>query len=185
MVCDIFQSKWFSEQVEREASREVLGVGDRIGEVLSIAATIGFIAFIAIHQTRPTGFFTDEASTFDIALIYLALIIGMVPPAARFLTGHRNFARPLEALGMVVFIAVALYLLLVFPFDISRFAQPLPRSLEFLLDWVPESLAKWVMGVGVAASAFFAPFTFQLYVSVKRRLSEDASGEPAEIVQEA
>lgn len=180
MVSGIFPSKWFSQQVEEETSRDVLGIGDRVGEVLGMVASALFIAFIAIHQTRPTGFFTDESGSLDAALIYLVLVVGMVPPAVRFLLGRRNVVRPLDAGGMAAFAVVGLYFLIAFPFDMSRFAQPLPRSLEFLLDWIPESLARWILAIGVVACAFFSPYTLRLYAFVKRRLSEEEPEGPAE-----
>ena len=160
--------KWFSDQVEREAKREFLSVGERIGEAVSIVATVVFIAFIAIHQTRPTGFFTDDSAP---ALVYLVLVYGMVPSAMRLFLGRRNVARPLEAIGMAMFFAVGLYFLMTFPFEMSRFAQPLPHDLEFLLEWISATLAKWVLAIGVIACAFFAPYTFLLYLSIRGRLS--------------
>ena len=167
--------KWFSNQVEREAKREFLSGGERIGEAVSIVATVVFIAFIAIHQTRPTGFFTDDSAP---ALVYLVLVYGMVPPAMRLFLGRRNVARPLEAIGMAMFFAVGLYFLITFPFDMSRFAQPLPHNLEFLLEWISATLAKWVLAIGVIACAFFAPYTFLLYLSIRGRLSGSCLEEP-------
>lgn len=178
MVENIFQSKWFSGQVEKEAARDVLRVGDRVGELLALIGSVIFIAFIAIHQTRPTGFFTGDSGDLAASLVYLVLAVGMVPPAVRLVAGRRNVARPLEAAGMAVFVVVGLYLLIVFPFDMSRFAQPLPRSLEFLLDWIPELLARSVLAIGSAACIFFSPYTFQLYLSVKGRLSGQGVPEP-------
>lgn len=178
MVSDLLHPKWITEQVEREASREVLGLGERIGEAIGLVVSVIFIAFIAIHQTRPTGFFTGDSVGTDAALIYIVVVIGMIPAAMRLLLGRRNVARPLEACGMAAFAAVGLYFLITFPFDMSRFAQPLPRSLEFLLDWVPESLAKTLLAIGVVACLFFAPFTYRLHLSVKRYLAEERQTEP-------
>ncbi len=177
MESKVLDLKWFSGQVEREAKREHLSVGERIGEAVSIVATVVFIAFIAIHQTRPTGFFTDDSAP---ALVYLVLVYGMVPPAMRLFLGRRNVARPLEAIGMAMFFAVGLYFLITFPFDMSRFAQPLPHDLEFLLEWISATLAKWVLAIGVIACAFFAPYTFLLYPAVKKRLSEEPVESPSE-----
>lgn len=173
MVGNVFKSKWFDEQVEREASRDPLKIGDRVGEVVAMIVTIVSIAFIAIHQTRPTGFFTGDSVALDAGLIYLMMVVGMVPQVFRLLTGRRNFARPFEAVGMAVYAPVGLYFAISFPFDISRLAEPLPRSMEFLLDWVPESLARTLLAIGVVACVFFAPYTFQLYLAVKKRLPQE------------
>jgi len=180
VVRNVFQSKWFSEQVEREAARDDMSPAERLGEAIALVGSAIVVAFFVIHQTRPTGFFTDDFGTAGAAVLYFMIGFGMLPPVFRLLLGRRNVARPLDALGMGTFGAGALYLLIVFPFDMSRFAQPLPHSLEFLLDWIPESLAKWVLAVGVVACVFFGPYTYQLHVSVKRLLSEGVSEEFSE-----
>jgi len=177
MVSELLQSNWLTAQVEKEASRDVLGFGERIGELLGLVISAVFLAFIAIHQTRPTGLFTGDSVATDAALIYFVVVLGMVPTALRFLLGRRNPARPFEAIGMGAFLVVGLYFLITFPFDMSRFAQPLPRSLEFLIDWVPESLAKALLVIGVVACVFFAPFTYRMHVSVKRYLAEEEQPE--------
>jgi type IV secretory pathway VirB2 component (pilin) len=179
MVSELLQSKWFTAQVEREASREVLSLGERIGEAMGLVISVIFIAFVAIHQTRPTGFFIGDSVGTDAAIIYIVVAIGMVPAALRLVLGRRNMVRPLEAFGMAAFGAAAVYFLITFPFDMSRFAQPLPRSLEFLIDWIPESLAKAMLVIGLIACAFFAPFTYRMHVSVKRYLAEEERPEPS------
>ncbi|MEW5748636.1 MAG: hypothetical protein AB1793_07650 [Candidatus Thermoplasmatota archaeon] len=177
MVENIFESKWFVGQVEKEADREYLSNGERIGEAVAIAASLLMVAFFAIHQTRPTGFFTNDSAA---PLAYLVIVYGMVPSAVRMLLGRRNIARPLEAIGMLIFLVVSVYLLVEFPFDMSRFAQPLPHSMEFLLDWIPASLVKWVLGIGAAACAFFGPYTLMLYPAVKKVVptAEEVKGPP-------
>ncbi len=133
----LFESKWFSEQAQKEVSRDVLSLGDRIGEVASIIVSIVTIAFVAIHQTRPTGFFTGDSGGVAAAVIYALIVFGMVAPALRLALGRRNVVRPLEAASLGAFAAGGLYLMASFPFDITRLAQPLPHYLEFLLDWIP------------------------------------------------
>lgn len=175
MIENILGSKWLLEQADKEADREYLSNGERIGEAVALVASVLMIAFFAIHQTRPTGFFLDDTAP---VLIYLVLAYGMVPSAVRMIFGSRNIARPLEAIGMLIFLVVAVYLLAEFPFEMSRLAQPLPHDLEFLLDWVPASLAKWVMGVGAVACAFFGPYTLLLYPTIKKILAEEEVEQP-------
>lgn len=170
MFEDLTRSKWLLEQADREADREYLSNGERIGEAVAIVASALMIAFFAIHQTRPTGFFLNDSAPLP---IYLVLAYGMVPPAVRMFLGRRNVARPLEAIGMLIFLVVSVYLLAEFPFDMSRFAQPLPHDLEFLLEWIPASLVKWVLGVGAIACAFFGPYTLMLFPAVKKILAEE------------
>ncbi len=166
----LFGSRWFKEQVEKEVKKDSLPSSERFGQLIGVVATLIVIAFFAIHQTRPTGFFTDDFRALEAALLYTVLVFGLFPMLARFITGRRNEARLLDAIDMVIFLVAGLYLLIVFPFDFSHFAEPLPRSLEFLLDWISATLAKWVIGIGIVASAFFSIYTFALHASVRKRL---------------
>lgn len=177
----LFGSKWFKGQVEKEAAKDKVSPSERFGQVIGLAATAIVIAFFAIHQTRPTGFFTDEFGTASAALLYAMLVLGMLPQLVRFMFGRKNLARPFDALNLALFFVAGLYFLVVFPFDFTHFAEPLPRALEFLLDWITGTFAKWVMGIGVVASPFFSVYTFLLNIGIKKRLSEtDTTGTRAE-----
>lgn len=163
-------SGWFRAQAEREAGRDALPMGERFGQVIGIVITGIVIAFFVIHQTRPTGFFTDEFGPFQAWLFYLILVLGVVPMLVRLVTSRRNEARLFEVVSMAVFFFGGLYLLLLWPFDFAHFAEPLPRALEPALDWVSDTLAKWLTGIGVVASGFFCVYTLLLYAAVRRRL---------------
>jgi hypothetical protein len=166
----LFGSKWFKAQVEREAAKDKVSPSESVGQIVGVAATIIVIVFVAIHQTRPTGFFTDEFGTAAATLLYAMLVFGMVPQLVRFLFGRKNTARPFDAASLALFFVGGLYFLVVFPFDFTHFAEPLPRALEPLLEWISATLAKWVLGIGVVASPFFSIYTFFLHIAVKKRL---------------
>jgi cytochrome bd-type quinol oxidase subunit 2 len=177
----LFGSKWFKEQVEKEAKKDEVSPSERIGQLFGVVVGAIVIAFFAIHQTRPTGFFTDDFGTVDAALLYALIVLGMVSSLVRFVFSRKNVARPFDVAGMAVFFVAGLYFLVAFPFDFTHFAEPFPRALEFLLDWITGTFAKWVIGIGVVASPFFSVYTFLLYVGVKKRSSEiDATSAKAE-----
>ena len=168
----LFGSKWFKEQVEKEAAKDKVSPTENVGQIVGVAVAVVIIVFFAIHQTRPTGFFTDEFGTAAAVLLYAMLVFGMVPQLLRFLFGRKNLARPFDAASLVLFFVGGLYFLVVFPFDFSHFAEPLPRALEPILDWISATFAKWILGIGVVASPFFSVYTFFLHIAVKKRLSE-------------
>ncbi len=163
---------WLDRQIEKEAKGDVLSFPDRIGQIAAVALNLVAIAFVVIHHTRPTGFFTDEFGTLAAVLLYAVLIVVMVPLFVRLIVGRKNLARLFEMGTNVVFFVAMLYLLVVFPFDFSHFAEPLPRWLEFLLEWVPALLAKWVLAIGIIVSAVVPMYTYLVYRGVKSRLSE-------------
>jgi hypothetical protein len=174
----LFESKWFVTQAEKEAKRDRIPNSERFGQVVSIACAIIVLAFVVVHQTRPTGFFTDEFGTGDSALLYLMILVGIIPALIRLLLGTRNAARPADAFSLALFFVGGLYFLLTWPFDFAYFADPLPHSLEFLIDWVSADLAKVLTGIGVVVSPIVSVITFLSYVVVKKRMGQTQGAAP-------
>ena len=168
----LMSSKWFSKQVEREAAKDVLPPSEWIGQLIGFVCGVILLAFFAIHETRPTGFFTEDFGSADAALLYAFIVLGMISPLVRFVFGRKNVGRPFDALGIAYVFVVGLYFLVKFPFDFSHFADPLPRALEPLLDWIPGDLARWLLGIGVVFSPFISAYNLLLYMGIKKRLSE-------------
>ncbi|OGS44454.1 MAG: hypothetical protein A3K76_03590 [Euryarchaeota archaeon RBG_13_57_23] len=170
---------WISGQAEKEAGSDKLAVNERRGQLAAVAGFLILIAFLALHHTQSTGFFTDDFGAVAAILLYGMIAYGPIPLLVRFFVGRKNDpARLLEAFGMALSFVGQLYLLVTFPFDMAHFADPLPGSLEFLLDWISPTFAKWVLGIGVVGSIIFMIYDFVLYMAVKERLSKtDASGE--------
>jgi peptidoglycan biosynthesis protein MviN/MurJ (putative lipid II flippase) len=168
---------WLNEQANKEARTDKLPFSERMGQLVGIAGFIVVVLFIAIHQTRPTGFFTDDDGSTAAAVIYIMFAFGIVPLLVRFCLGRKNAARPFELVSFVPFLVGQLYLLAAFPFDFAHFADPLPRSLEFLLDWVSPSFAKLILVIGIIGSAVFMVYNFLLYLAVRERLAKKDSAE--------
>ena len=159
-------------QVEREAKADVLSSRERNMQPFVVVWFLVIIAFVAIHQTTPTGFFTDGFGALGTVLLYGMLILGMPPAIARFLTGRKNMGRLLEAGGLVVFVVAGLYLLVTFPFDFSHFADPLPGPLEFLLSWVSGTFAKLLLGLSILMCTVSSVHGAAMYFAVRRRLMD-------------
>jgi hypothetical protein len=164
-------------RAEKEADADELPLAERLAQIFVVVGLIVVIAFVAIHQTRPTGFLTDEFGAVAAALLYGMLVIGITPAVVRFLVGRENPGRLFEAAGLAVCVVAELYLLATFPFDFEFFAEPLPYWMEFLLEWVPAVLAKFMLVLAVLLSAAFSVYGFMMYFAVKERLSEEGSGD--------
>lgn len=161
----------FDVLATKEAKNDAVPRSERWGQLIPLAGAALIVAFFAIHQLKPTGFFTAEYGTTAQVLLYGALVAGAIPFVVRLVKGSKNFTRPFEIGSMAVSFVGQLYLLLVFPFNFAYFAAPLPSFLEFLLDWVPADLGKLVLGIGVVGSVVFGVYTFFVYFSVRRRLT--------------
>jgi hypothetical protein len=156
---------------EREVARDRLKLGDYIGESIIIVLTALVALFFVDNQMQETGFFTSDFGAVEMALFYGSLLYGMVPPVLRMIGGRRNAVRPFEVLGNVIFIVAAVYLLYVFPFDMSHLTDLFPSSLKFILDWMTDDIAKLLFAFAAIVSMLAAVWTAFLYVVVRRRLA--------------
>ena len=132
-------------QMQRQRSNnEFLGWGQRFGEVVSAVIMLAILAFYLYHQVANTGFFTSAFGPWEMFALYGSILLSMVPPIARAVIGRRNPVRPTEAAVNFFFVATALYLLSVFPFNFAHFADALPVAVRFTLFWVTNYIAKIV-----------------------------------------
>jgi drug/metabolite transporter superfamily protein YnfA len=85
--------------------------------------------------------------------------------------GKRLLSRLFDAFGGIVFMVVSLaWLLVVFPFDFAYFADVLPVSLRFLVQWISNGIAQGILVLGailLAVAAVYSPIAYK-FVSVKR-----------------
>jgi hypothetical protein len=70
----------------------------------------------------------------------------------------------------MLFVLSSAYFLCAFPFDMAFFAVPLPESLQFLIDWVSEDIAKVVLMIGIIGGVFGIGWTSLTYFKVKEIL---------------
>jgi len=169
---------FFRKQAEKEAKREVLKKGERIGQLIGLVGIIIVIIFFAYHLNKPTGFFTSAFGTFDAILFFGVNIFGIVPQIIRFVTNRRTPARPFDIINSVLFLIVLIYFLAKFPFDFSHVAEPLPLSLEFLLSWLSNQIASALMVLGVIGLLIALPIQTTQYYFIKN--VPIATAEPAE-----
>lgn len=172
-------TQWIRNQAEKEAKKDVLPFPERVGQLVGIGILIIVIVFFIIHQTRPTGFFTEGFGDFGAVLLFVLLVLGMFAPLARAFFGRKNLARPIDAFVTAVSVVGAIYFLARFTFDFSHFADPLPGALEFLLSWISATFAKFILVIGIVTGPVFVVYHTIMYFAVKDRLSEPVVVPPA------
>lgn len=159
---------WFEKQAEREAKKDSLRRSDRFGQIIGIIGIIVIIVFFAYHLAKPTGFFTSAFGAFDAALFFGINILGILPQVIRLVTNRKTPARPFDIINSVLMLVALIYFVAKFPFDFSHFADPLPRSLEFLLSWVSNGLASALMVLGIIGMLFALPYQTLLHMAVRK-----------------
>jgi hypothetical protein len=86
-------------------------------------------------------------------------------------SGHRNTARPLEVLMNLFLASAALWLLVVFPFDFSHFAEAFPAAIRFMFAWVNNDIGKIVLILQIIIGSIVAFATATTYLVVLLRTS--------------
>jgi hypothetical protein len=123
-------------------SDEILHAGQRSGEGFAVVVILLIFAFFVYHQVANTGFYTAKFGEWEMFALYGSILFSCVPPLARAVLGARNPVRPLEAASNIFSMIAALFLLTVFPFNFSRFADALPSAVRFAFSWITNDMGK-------------------------------------------
>jgi hypothetical protein len=159
-----------------QPSDEVLSPAQRLIELmLSVVATTFLLSFFAYHQVAGTGFFTARFGAFEMLCFYVPIMLSLVAPMARAVSGRRNSARPLEAFASLCTMLAALWLLHVFPFSFTHLADALPGALRFLLAWVNDGIGRFALVLQVVIGAIAALAMMLVYVVTRLHLSISSS----------
>jgi len=164
---------WFARHAEVEAKKDIPSFSKRVGEGVGagILVILLYVLYV-VPQTSSTGFFTSKFGPAETFLLYVPAVLNVVTTAAKVVVSRKNMLRPLEAFGGVLFAVSFAWLLVVFPFDFSHFADVLPNFLRFLLLWISNDVAKVLMVLGIIVAPVVAIYTAILYVFVRRELSK-------------
>jgi len=154
----------------KEAEKDKLKDSERAGQLVSWIFTAIAAWFLLAHWTEDTGFYTSEFDRLDAVLLFGPLLFGTLPPLVRTLRGRKNVARPWDIFGSMLFVLSSAYFLCAFPFAMAFFAVPLPKGMQFLIDWVTEDIAKVLLVIGIVGGIFGIGWTTLTYLKVKEVL---------------
>ncbi len=160
---------WFS-RAKAEADKGVPR-NDRVVGIIIVVVSFLLMLYFVAHQTESTGFFTSAFGTLEMVMLYGNLTAWIITGALEGFFGQRLLSRIFDAFGGIIFMVVSLaWLLVVFPFDFTYFADVLPVSLRFLVQWISNGIAQGVLVLGVillVVAAVYSPIAYK-FVSVKR-----------------
>jgi hypothetical protein len=161
---------WFSRG-KTEADKGI-PKNERIAGIgLFFAGSVLMVLYLAAHQIWSTGFFTAKFGTIEMIMLYGSWIAWIITSGLEGVLGQRLLSRLFDTFGGIIFIALATsWLLVVFPFDFTFFADVLPDFLRFLVQWISNDIAKVIMilyTIVMLIAAVYAPMSYK-FIRVKR-----------------
>ena len=127
---------WFS-RARKEADKDIQ-FNDRVTGIVLVIFSVLIMSYFAAHQMWSTGFFTTKFGTLEMLLLYGSLIFWIITCSLDGIFGQRLLSRFLDAFGGVIFVTISLaWLLVVFPFEFTHFANVLPDFLRFFVHHEP------------------------------------------------
>ncbi|UCE37470.1 MAG: hypothetical protein JSW00_18770 [Thermoplasmata archaeon] len=137
---------WFSKRVEEQLKDLASKVSSHLRvAIAAVVVLILIVLYYIAHQLSSTGFFTDKFGPFEMLFLYGSLIEWIVV-ATLEVFGRKDLSRDIDAFGGIIFVTIGgAWLFVVFPFEFVYFADMLPDSLRFLLQWISNDIAKVII----------------------------------------
>ena len=176
MTDDFRFGRWFDGHAGKEAARDRLRPSERVGQLAGMVIALLVAVYFTVLYSSSSGFFTSKFTTADAVLFFGIAFLGVIPGLVRAVIGHKNVIRPLDVVLSISMLVAAAWFLSTFPFDFSHLADALPSSLQFLISWISDGLAKMLMAVAIIASIFIILYTTLLYLAVRRKLTGSTKG---------
>lgn len=170
---EIIYKSWFQKHIEAGAKKDTMRLYQRL---LDIAFGAGFVtlflAYFLLHHFLSTGFFTSGFGRAEFFLFFVPPLLGLGITIMRGIIGRKNLLRPFEVFQLVLSVIGIAWLLVVFPFDFSHFADVLPTSVQLALQWLSNDIAVLFMILVLVGTSIGTAYTALLYVYITRELSK-------------
>ncbi|MEJ2127189.1 MAG: hypothetical protein P8X84_06790 [Candidatus Bathyarchaeota archaeon] len=161
---------WFSRG-KAEADKGI-PKNDRIAGIgFFFAGSVLMFLYLVFHQIWSTGFFTTKFGPIEMIMLYGSWISLSISSGLEGILGKRLLSRLFDTFGGIIYIAVATaWLIVVFPFDFTYFANVLPDSLRFLVQWISNDIARVLMvlyAIVMGIAAIYSPIAYK-FIRIKR-----------------
>jgi type IV secretory pathway VirB2 component (pilin) len=163
------QKMGMAEPAKKDTNQ--LSPGQRRAGLYSAFLMLVLLGYFLYLQWTDTGFFTDEFKWPEMLALYVPILLSMAPPIQRYITGRRDSAHLLEAVADFSLAVGSLVLWIVFPFDFSHLADPLPANVQFLIGWINNNIARIILILQVIIGALSGIAQLRDYYRVKRKES--------------
>ncbi len=157
----------FSKLAKEELSDEIAS-NDKMASIFLILVNGLFGLYFLAHQTVSTGFFTPKFSIFEMVMLY-GIIIYWITTSVLILIGQKHPSRDLDTYGGLFFATFAfVWLIVIFPFDFTYFANVLPHFLRFLVQWISNEIALVLLIILFIIHLIFAIYSLILRLHVRK-----------------
>ena len=157
---------WFSRG-KAEAEKGI-PASERLVGIAIVAFSVLMILYLVAHQVRSTGFFTSRFGTTEMILLYGLLILGIISAGLEGVLGLRLHSRLFDAFGgLILAVVCTVWLLVVFPFEFTYFADVLPESLRFSVQWISNDVSRVLMVLAIIlylCAAIYCPIAYRFVV---------------------
>lgn len=146
------QNNWYARA--RAEANEAIPFSERVTDVLIVVVSSLMIYYFVAHQTQSTGFFTDGFGALEQLMLYGYWLFWIITASLQGILGRRFLSRLFDIFGGGAFAVICAFgLIITFPFEFAYFADVLPESLKFLVEWISNDIARGVMLVATIALA--------------------------------
>lgn len=168
-----------SEQIEYELSDEVRNSERGFGVFLVIINLL-CIVYFALHHLNSTGFFQESFKALEMIMLYGIMVDWIITASMEAIFGRKKLSRLFDLYGGMVFMTIALiWLLVVFPFDFTYFADILPSELQFLIAWISNGIARIILILYIVFIISGAVYSLILRILVVRVQKKGFNGSEA------
>ena len=155
--------------VGEKTDKEVLTTAQRVGELIGDVPMLLLFSFFVYHQVANTGFFTAKFGALEMFCLYGPMLLSLVAPVVRAVSGRRNPARPFDIATYLFLAIAAIWFLIAFPFNFAHLADALPGALQFVLAWITNDIGRIFLILQVIIGPISAILTTWKYLSLRRR----------------
>ena len=159
---------WFS-RAKTEADKGIPR-GERGFGIALVVINIFMIVYFTTHQMRSTGFFTESFGPLETFFLYGYSVFWIISAGLEGVLGQRLLSRLFDVFGGVLFAGICIiWLLVIFPFKFTYFADVLPNSIKFIIQWISNDIARIIMVLGIImhlGASIYCPIGYK-FIDIK------------------
>ena len=125
-------------------------------KVAEVVATTFFTAlifgFYMAHYALSTGFFTSAFTPSLATLFFASVLYVIVNTSAKAVTPRKDVLALVELIGAALFLTVAAWIFVAFPFNFAHIADVVPSQLQFLLSWLTNDIGRILVALVLLAA---------------------------------